>query len=305
MGGHAAGFAVGCCNAAVHGNDLQLAADLVAAGNAACKATAGIQHTVAAGCVHAAVDAAAVAAGNAARILVYHLDRACAVRGVLDQALVAACYAAALGGGGNGRAVLHGDGYAARGPRVLANRTRCRIQARHTAGLGGAADFYRHAPGGDGAQVIACHAAGGGDAVDIAVGIFQRNNARFTVITGHAADVQPAADAAAFRRGGVGDGAVVDARDAAQVAVALLLVAHGVDHPAVGDGAVADAGQAACGHGVLHAAVVGAMIQRGFGRSAADDAARKVAVVVGVQLAQRDTAVQDIGPAVGRVSPGA
>lgn len=76
--------------------------------------------------------------GNAARILVYHLDRACAVRGVLDLALVAACYAAALGGGGNGRAVLHGDGYAARGHRVLANRTRYRIQARHTAGLGGA-----------------------------------------------------------------------------------------------------------------------------------------------------------------------
>ena len=47
------------------------------------------------------------------------------------------------------------------------------------------------------------------------------------------------------------------------------------------------------------------MIQRGFGCGAADDAARKVAVVVGVQLAQRDTAVQDIGPAVGRVSPGA
>ena len=305
MGGHAAGFAVGCCNTAVHGNVLQLAADLVATGDAACKATAGIQHTVAAGCVHTAVDAAAVAAGNAARILVYHLDRACAVRGVLDQALVAACYAAALGGGGNGRAVLHGDGYAGRGLRVLANRTRCRIQARHTAGLGGAADFYRHAPGGDGAQVIACHTAGGGDAVDIAAGIFQRNNARFTVITGHAADVQPAADAAAFRRGGVGDGAVVDARDAAQVAVALLLAAHGVDHPAVGDGAVVDAGQAACGHGVLHAAVVGAMIQRGFGRSAADDAARKVAVVVGVQLAQRDTAVQPVGPAVGRVSPGA
>ena len=305
MGSYAAGFAVGCCNAAVHGNDLQLAADLVAAGNAACKATAGIQHTVAAGCVHAAVDAAAVAAGNAARILVYHLDRACAVRGVLDQALVAACYAAALGGGGNGRAVLHGDGYAARGRRVLANRTRCRIQARHTAGLGGAADFYRHALGGDGAQVIACHAAGGGDAVDVAVGIFQRNSAGFTVITGHTADVQPAADAAAFRRGRVFDFTVVDARDAAQVAVAFLLVAHGVDHPAVGDGAVADAGQAACGHGVLHAAVVGAMIQRGFGRSAADDAARKVAVVVGVQLAQRDTAVQPVGPAVGRVSPGA
>ena len=47
------------------------------------------------------------------------------------------------------------------------------------------------------------------------------------------------------------------------------------------------------------------MIQRGFGRGAADDAARKVAVVVGVQLAQRDTAVQPVSPAVGRVSPGA
>ena len=305
MGSNTAGFTVGSKNTAVYLVILQYAVRFVTAGDAAGKTAASVQNTVAGGAVLAEGNFAFVAACNAACILVDYLDRPRIVGDILDQAFIAACYTAAVVAGGYRRRSFNRHGIRAACIRVNANRTRCRIQARHTAGLGGAADFYRHAPGCDGAQVIACHAAGGGDAVDIAVSLFQRNNARFTVITGHAADVQPAADAAAFRRSGVGDGAVVDARDAAQVAVALLLVAHGVDHPAAGDGAVVDAGQAACGHGVLHAAVVGAMIQRGFGRGAADDAARKVAVMVGVQLAQRDTAVQPVGHAVGRVSPGA
>ena len=304
MGSYAARFAVGGSDAAGHGNGFHLAGGFVAAGDAACKASAGIQGAVAAGTMHANVDTSAVTARDAARVLVDYLDRTRLVGGVLDQALVAACHAAALGGGSDRCAVFHRDSNAAVAV-FLANGRPLGIESRHTAGLGGAADFDRHALGGDGAQVIACHAAGGGDAVDVAIGIFQRNNAGFAIVTGHTADVQPAADAAAFCRGGVGDGAVVDARDAAQVAVALLLVAHGVDHAAVGDGAVVDTGQAARGHGVLHAAEVYAVLQLGFGRGAADDAARKVAVVVGVQLAQRDTAVQDIGPAVGRVSPGA
>ena len=201
MGSNTAGFTVGSKNTAVYLVILQYAVRFVTAGDAAGKTAASVQNTVAGGAVLAEGNFAFVAACNAACILVDYLDRPRIVGDILDQAFIAACYTAAVVAGGYRRRSFNRHGIRAACIRVNANRTRCRIQARHTAGLGGAADFYRHALGGDGAQVIACHAAGGGDAVDVAIGTFQRNNAGFAIVTGHTADVQPAADAAAFRRG--------------------------------------------------------------------------------------------------------
>ena len=72
-------------------------------------------------------------------------------------------------------------------------------------------------------------------------------------------------------------------------------------HAAAGDRAVVDARQAARRHGVLHAAVVGAVLQRRIFRRIADDAARKVAAAARVKRAQRDAVIENVRAAVGRV----
>ncbi len=74
-------------------------------------------------------------------------------------------------------------------------------------------------------------------------------------------------------------------------------------HAAAGDRAVVDARQATRRHGVLHAAVVGAALQRRIFRRIADDAARKVAAVGNIQRSQRNTVIENVRAAVGRIRP--
>ena len=72
-------------------------------------------------------------------------------------------------------------------------------------------------------------------------------------------------------------------------------------HAAAGDRAVVDARQAARRHGVLHAAIVGAVLQRRVFRRIADDAAREVAAAGSIQRSQRNTVIENVRAAVGRV----
>ena len=84
MGGHAARLAVGGGDTAIYTDRIHAAVCLIAAGDAACKASAGIQGAVAAGTMHANVDTSAVTARDAARVIVDYLDRTRLVGGVLD-----------------------------------------------------------------------------------------------------------------------------------------------------------------------------------------------------------------------------
>ncbi len=97
MGCYAARFTVSRSDTAHHCVILQCAACFIAAGNTARIAAARVQR-LAAGCVMAAkIDAAIVAARNAARILVCYLDRPGFVGNKLDKPFIAARHAAAVG----------------------------------------------------------------------------------------------------------------------------------------------------------------------------------------------------------------
>ena len=296
MGCYAARFTVGRSDTAHHGVILQCAVCFIAAGNAARIAAARIQR-LAAGCVMAAsIDAAIVAARNAARILVCYLDRPGFVGNKLDKPFIAARHAAAVGSRRYPCAGFNRHGVRAGCVRVHTDRTACPVKARHTADLAGAADLdsslAAHAIANDRAQVIPRHAADGGDAIDPAGGAFQPDGAG--IIPRRTADVHAAADGNARRRGRIGDAAVVDARDAAEIAVVLLLAAHGILHAAAGDRAVVDARQAARRRSMPYTAVVGAVLQCRISRRITNNAARKVAAVGSIQRSQRNTVRQDI-----------
>ena len=299
MGCYAARFTVGRSDTAHHCVILQCAACFIAAGNTARITAARVQRLAAGGVMAASIDAAIVAARNAARILVCYLDRPGVVGNKLDKPFIAARHAAAVGSRRYPCAGFNRHGVRAGCVRVNTNRTACPVKARHTAGLAGAAGLHGHTFSSNTAHIIPRHAADGGDAIDPAGGFGQADGAG--IIPRHAADVRAAADGNARRRGRIGDAAVVDARDAAEIAVVLLLAAHGILHAAAGDRAVVDARQAARRHGVLHAAVVGAVLQRRIFRRIADDAARKVAAAARVKLAQRDAVIKNVRAAVGRV----
>ena len=299
MGCYAARFTVGRSDTAHHCVILQCAACFIAAGNTA-RITAARVQRLAAGCVMAAsIDAAIVAARNAARILVCYLDRPGFVGNKLDKPFIAARHAAAVGSRRYPCAGFNRHGVRAGCVRVNTDRTACPIKARHTANLAGAADLHGHAFSSNTAHIIPRHAADGGDAIDLAGGFGQADGAG--IIPRRTADVHAAADGNARRRGRIGDAAVVDARDAAEIAVVLLLAAHGILHAAAGDRAVVDARQAARRHGVLHAAIVGAVLQRRVFRRIADDAAREVAAAGSIQRSQRNTVIENVRAAVGRV----
>ena len=291
----AASLAVSSSHMAADAHGIYRGPGLVAAGNAACVTAARIQRI--GGCaaiiIVAVLNRPVVAARQTAHVLVINMDAARRVGDIADRSLVAACRTASLVVGGHAGRAGKGDFF------VYASgtdSTRCTIHARYTADLAGAADLdsnlAAHAIANDRAQVIPRHAADGGDAIDLAGGFGQADGA--SIIPRRTADVRAAADGNARRRGRIGDAAVVDARDAAEIAVVLLLAAHGILHAAAGDRAVVDARQAARRHGVLHAAVVGAVLQRRIFRRIADDSARKVAVAGSIQRSQRNTVRQDI-----------
>ena len=298
----AASLAVSSSHMAADAHGIYRGPGLVAAGNAACVTAARIQRI--GGCaviiIVAVLNSPVVAARQTAHVLVINMDAARRVGDIADRSLVAACRTAALVVGGHAGRAGKGDfiGYASG-----TDSTRCTIHARHTADLAGAADLdsnlAAHAIANDRAQVIPRHAADGGDAIDPAGGAFQPDGAG--IIPRRTADVHAAADGNARRRGRIGDAAVVDARDAAEIAVVLLLAAHGILHAAAGDRAVVDACQTTSRHGVLHAAIVGAVLQRRVFRRIADDSARKAAVAARVKLAQRDAVIENVRAAVGRV----
>ena len=298
----AASLAVSSNHMAADGHGIYRGPGLVAAGNAACVTAARIQRI--GGCaaiiIVAVLNSPVIAARQTAHVLVINMDAARRIGDIADRSLVAACRTASLVVGGHAGRAGKGDFF------VYASgtdSTRCTIHARYTADLAGAADLdsslAAHAIANDRAHIIPRHAADGGDALDPAGGFGQANGAG--IVPRRAADVHAAADGNASRRGRVGDAAVVDARDAAEIAVVFLRAAHGILHAAAGDRAVVDARQAARRHGVLHAAVVGAVLQRRIFRRIADDAARKVAVAARVKLAQRDAVIENVRAAVGRV----
>ena len=91
----------------------------------------------------------------------------------------------------------------------------------------------------------------------------------------NAADIAVAAHGAIFSRVGRLNKTAVDARNAAQIGIPGFTVAEGRRHVAAGDRALVPAGKAARGALVSHCAVVFAVCQRRAGRGIADDAARQ------------------------------
>ena len=120
----------------------------------------------------------------------------------------------------------------------------------------------------------------------------------------NAADIAVAAHGAIFSRVGRPNKTAVDARNAAQIGIPGFTVAEGRRHAAAGDRALVPARKAARGALVGHCAVVFAVCQRRVGCGIADDAARqrtargvKVIAAIG-QFAQQNAAFKR---AVGRV----
>ena len=120
----------------------------------------------------------------------------------------------------------------------------------------------------------------------------------------NAADIAVAAHGAIFSRVGRLNKTAVDARNAAQIGIPGFTVAEGRRHAAAGDRALVPAGKAARGALVSHCAVVCAVFQRCVGCGIADDTARqcaargvKVIAAIG-QFAQQNAAFKR---AVGRV----
>ena len=295
-------LAVSSSHMAADAHGIYRGPGLVAAGNAACVTAARIQRI--GGCaviiIVAVLNSPVVAARQTAHVLVINMDAARRVGDIADRSLVAACRTAALVVGGHaGRAGKGGFIVYASGT----DSTRCTIHARYTADLAGAADLDSSltalAIANNRAHIIPRHAADGGDAIDLAGGACQGDFS--FIVPRRTADVRAAADGNARRRGRVGDAAVVDARDAAEIAVVLLRAAHRILHAAAGDRAVVDACQTTSRHGVLHAAIVGAVLQRRILRRIADDAARKAAVAARGKLAQRDAVIENVRAAVGRI----
>ena len=94
----------------------------------------------------------------------------------------------------------------------------------------------------------------------------------------NAADIAVAAHGAALRQVGRLNKTAVDARNAAQIGIPVFTVAEGRRHAAAGDRALVPARKAARGALVSHCAVVCAVFQRCVGCGIADDAARQCAV---------------------------
>ena len=108
----------------------------------------------------------------------------------------------------------------------------------------------------------------------------------------NAADIAVAAHGAIFSRVGRLNKTAVDARNAAQIGIPGFTVAEGRRHAAAGDRALVPAGKAARGALVRHCAVVGAVFQLRAGCGIADDAARKCAARVGEIIAVTGQRVQ-------------
>ena len=96
----------------------------------------------------------------------------------------------------------------------------------------------------------------------------------------NAADIAVAAHGAALRRVGRLNKTAVDAHNAAQIGIPVFTVAEGRRHAAAGDRALVPARKAARGALVSHCAVVCAVFQLRVGRGIADDTARQCAVHV-------------------------
>ena len=94
----------------------------------------------------------------------------------------------------------------------------------------------------------------------------------------NAADIAVAAHGTALRRVGRLNKTAVDARNAAQIGIPGFTVAEGRLHAAAGDRALVPARKAARGAFVSHCAVVYAVFQRCVGCGIADDTARQCAV---------------------------
>ena len=120
----------------------------------------------------------------------------------------------------------------------------------------------------------------------------------------NAADIAVAAHGAALRRVGRLNKTAVDARNAAQIGIPGFTVAEGRLHAAAGDRALVPARKAARGALVSHCAVVYAVFQLRVGCGIADDTARQCAVHVVEIIAAIGQRVQRYAAfkrAVGRV----